>query len=122
MKNLRVIYEILPNNDSQECKNRIATLRINEIGRPANEQVFKFEKSEITVRKFFEKQKNYKLKCPTLPCLVVKKTIKEDNKDKDKENEDKDNKDKDKDNKDKTTEIYLPAEVRKPLLYLPQMM
>lgn len=95
LKGLRVIYDMPSNSSddpSQKCRRRI--YRLNGTGPNADNCTFKYNESVITVANYFKNEKNCTLKHPELPLLSVGK---------------------------KEKKIYLPAEVRKPLLYLLQM-
>lgn len=87
LKNLKVSYEI-PGQ-----KNLKRTYRVNQIGPSADEHTFQHNGNSITIAKYFQNHKQYKLKHPYLPCLWVGA-------------------------KERVDKIYLPAEVRKPTLHL----
>lgn len=93
LKGLKVIYEVPQQSDSRS-RLKPRTYHLNGLGPNANEHKFPYKGSDITIRKYFENRYKYILRDPNLPCLSVGA---------------------------QGNEIYLPAEVRKPLLYLLQM-
>lgn len=66
IRTLRVSYEI-PNHPSTR-----RVYRVNGLGDPATTSVFKLDNGQqTTVEKYFERNKNYRLKYPHLPTLWV---------------------------------------------------
>ncbi|KAJ8920698.1 hypothetical protein NQ315_004837 [Exocentrus adspersus] len=66
VKTLRVSYEI-PNHP-----NTRRVYRVNALDDPPKDKIFRLDTGEqITIEKYFERQKNYKLRYPHLPTLWV---------------------------------------------------
>lgn len=92
LKGVKVIYKMPQSSGLPHSKPR--RYHLNGLGPNADKHKFPYEGSNITIRNYFANRYKYILHRPNLPCLSVGAQGKE---------------------------TYLPAEVRKSLLYLLQM-